>query len=103
MWWGCALPQSLLKSRVFLLFLSNMLLWCAGATEDEQSAILTGPYLRSDVMALRDLHLLLKPATTDADSQDNSSVTAAAPQHVTEQPSSTRPRKTGSKPKWMKL
>lgn len=84
-----------------LLCLSNTLLLCAGVTEDEWSMILAAPYLRSDVMALRDLHLILKPVT-DAGRPESTSF-ADASQHITEQQPNTKPRKTGSKPKWMKL
>lgn len=74
-----------------------------GATDDEWSEILAAPYLRSDVMALRDLHLVLKPVVADSGGQENACF-AAAQQDTIEQPSSnTRPRKPGSKPKWMKL
>lgn len=72
-----------------------------GVTEDEWSMILAAPYLRSDVMALRDLHLILKPVT-DAGRPESTSF-ADASQPITEQQSNTKPRKTGSKPKWMKL
>eukprot|EP00250_Pteridium_aquilinum_P031824 c44331_g1_i1 orf=182-934(+) len=71
-----------------------------GVTEDEQQGILAAPYLQSDVMALQDLHLLLTPAV-DAESPENTS--SAFMEHKPEQDPNTRPRKSGTKPKWMKL
>lgn len=73
----------------------------AGITEEEQSRILATPYLQSDMMALKDLHLLVAPAAQTTESLE--STPAAFPQQRAEQPSSRRPGKSGVKPKWMKL
>lgn len=73
-----------------------------GVTEDELKGIIDAPYLRRDVMALRDLHLLITPAS-DVERPVDTTIRIDFPQDRTEQRVDPRPRKTGVKPKWMKL
>ncbi|KAI5077916.1 hypothetical protein GOP47_0007740 [Adiantum capillus-veneris] len=71
-----------------------------GFSEEEQSRILSTPYLQSDVMALKDLHLSIAPVTR---TESPGNTPAAFNQQRMEQQSNKRPGKLGLKPKWMKL
>ncbi|MCO5571658.1 hypothetical protein L7F22_025405 [Adiantum nelumboides] len=71
-----------------------------GFSEEEQSRILSTSYLQIDVMALKDLHMLITPAIQiESLEKDHTTFT----QQRSEQQSNKRPGKTGVKPKWLKL
>lgn len=74
-----------------------------GITEEELNDIMDGPYLRSDVMALRDLHLLPMPSDIGK-TMESTTPSVQVSQEAAIQPAvDPRTRKTGVKPKWMKL
>jgi hypothetical protein len=73
-----------------------------GLTEEQLKEIMGGPYLKSDVMGICDLHLLVKPPHTDVEKLEQTRVTDSPPDRAREDVAS-KSRKTGTKPKWMKL
>ena len=75
-----------------------------GTTENQLQEIIGGPYLKSDVMDICDLHLLVKPVT-DVEKPELTSGAESPPDRAdrAEQNVVSKSRKTGTKPKWMKL
>lgn len=74
-----------------------------GVTEEKMKEIMDGPYLRSDVMALRDLHLLPEPASDVLKPEEFRTASKEISEVKPVQPVDQRTRKSGMKPKWMKL
>eukprot|EP00249_Psilotum_nudum_P009805 c22164_g2_i1 orf=160-1050(+) len=71
-------------------------------TTEEELEIAEGPYLCNEVMDLQDLHLLSTPVCV-ATEQDTQVDTQKLPDVAPPEPSNPKPKKTGLKPKWMKL